>query len=138
MQERQHLSRAGRRRFNRQISELQKLFSIDPIRFRSSWNKLVLGWLNEIHRRAKNWASGDEFRNTESAERLAERGRTEVFGVVEIAESVMHACGLEIEGAVSDSARSILQAECVKAVARVVDNRLNYMIDHKNYRRAKN
>ena len=132
------MSKAGRRRFNSQAAEFRRLAQKEPALFRREWKKRVLGWLYEIHRRARNWSEGTEFRNTETAEGLAERGRTHVFGVVECAERFIAACGQQCEDTVGDETRAVLKAECVPAVARVIDLRLNRMIDHKNYRGAKN
>lgn len=105
--------------------------------FQREWHKQVQEWLCVIHRRARNWREGVEFRNAENANGAIERGRTHVFGVLLLADTLLTACGAEIEKLVGAQTRQLLSSECTKAVASVCDNRLNYMIDHKNYRRAK-
>jgi hypothetical protein len=128
------LSKAGRRRLNAQVKELRELCEKDPIIFRRQWHKRVQGWLHEVHRRANNWAEGTEFRNAESREGIIERGRTHVFGVVEIAEHFIKACGTSVSERVEKDTLSILSGECTKAVAAVIDRRLNYLVD-KKYKR---
>ena len=132
------MSRAAQRRFNAQGSEFRRLIENDPGVCRHEWTKQVLGRLYEIHRRARNWSEGTEFRDGEIAEGLTERGPTEVFGVVECAERFIAACGQTCEDMVGKETRAVLTGERVTAVTRVVDRRLNHMIAHKNYRGAKN
>lgn len=131
------LSRTATRRLNAQAKEFKRLLENEPTIFRREWNKRVIGWLGEIQRRAKNWSVADEIRNDLSAEELGERGRDQVFGVVDLADSMIAKCGSECERLVGTDTRKTLTNECVKAVAAVVDQRLNYLIDHKNYGRAK-
>lgn len=128
-------SRAGRRRFNAQVRTLREMFGENRELFDREWRKLLQGWLNEAHRRAKNWAEGEEFRNAESREGIIERGRTHVFGLLENADALIEALGPEISVRVGNETRSLLTNECTKAVAAVVDHRLNYMVDHRIYRR---
>lgn len=130
------LSKAGRRRFNKEIRELSETFKLNPALFERQWHKRVQGWLHEVHRRAKNWADGESFSDSETREGIVERGRTHVFGVVEIAKSVMLAFAPEIKAKVGAETTRILTNECVKSVAQVVDNRLNQLVD-KKYRRIK-
>lgn len=130
-------SRNGQRRFNKQVKTLINLSQSNEKLFLREWNKQVQEWLRAIHRRAKNWKEGVEFRNTETTDGSIERGRTQVFGVLLLADTLLQACGEKIEKSVGSETRQLLTSECVKAVALVCDNRLNYMIDHKNYRRAK-
>lgn len=130
------LSKAGRRRFNSEIRELKKTFELNPALFNRQWHERVQGWINEIHRRAHNWEEGETFTDELTREGIIERGRTHVFGVIDIAESVIQACGSEIAARVGPSTKRLLTNECVKSVARVVDNRLNQLVD-KNYGRTR-
>lgn len=126
------MSKTGRRRFNVQTAAFRQLIENEPVRFRREWKKRVLGWLYEIHRRARDWNTGIEFRNTENVDGLIEQGRMQVFGVVECADSFIAACGVKCEKLVGKETRELLNAECVTAVARVIDRRLNHM--SKSYR----
>jgi hypothetical protein len=130
-------SRAGKRRFNSRVKSLVSLLKKNEQLFRREWQKLVQGWLNEIHRRAMSWREGAEFRNVESVDGPIEQGRTRVFGVLEIAEAMLVACGDDVERLVGEETRRLLTNECVKAVAILCDGRLNYMVDHRVYRQAK-
>ncbi len=125
------LRKAGRRRFNNEIRELRETFKLNPALFERQWHKRVQGWMHEIQRRARNWAEGENLTNEITREGIIERGRTHVFGVVLIAESVMQACGPEINAKVGPETTRILTNECVKSVATVVDNRLNQLVDKK-------
>lgn len=130
-------SRAGKRRFNSRVNSLVSLLKKNEELFRREWQKLVQGWLNEVHRRAKNWREGPELRNVESADGPIEQGRARVFGVLDIAEAMLAACGEDVEKLVGEETRRLITNECVKAVATLCDRRLNYMVDHSIYRQAK-
>ena len=130
-------SRTGRRRFNSRVNSLVSLFKKDERVFRREWQKLMQGWLNEVHRRAKTWREGGEFRNIESVDGPIEQGRIHIFGVLEIAEAMLSACGDEVEKVVGEETRRVLTNECVKAVAILCDGRLNHMVDHRVYRLGK-
>jgi hypothetical protein len=130
-------SRTGKRRFNSRVNSLVALFKKDERVFRREWQKLMQGWLNEVHRRAKNWREGAEFRNIEGLDGPIEQGRTHIFGVLEIAETMLSACGDDVEKLVGSETRRALTNECVKAVAILCDGRLNHMVDHRVYRQAK-
>lgn len=131
------LSKAGKRRFNKEIRELRETFETNPALFERRWNQRVQGWLHEVHRRAKNWAEGEYPKDSDTRERIIERGRTHVFGVVKIAVSVILACGREIRSKVEKETLQTISNECTKAVAGVVDARLNNLIGsrHKRIRR---
>lgn len=131
------LSRVGRRRFNSRARYLVSLLTRSEELFRREWEKLVRGWLNEVHRRAKNWSEGAEMRNVASADGLAEKDGTLIFGVLEAAEALLFACGDDVEKLVGEETRKLITNECVKAVARLWDPRLNYMVNQGVYRRAK-
>jgi len=130
-------SRAGKRRFNRRVNFLVSLFWQNDQTFRREWHKQVQGWLKEIHRRAKNWCEGAELCNAESFDDSITQGKEQVFGVLEIAERMLAKCGPAVEKKVGEETRRLLTSECVKAVAYICDNRLNYMVNHRVYRRAK-
>ena len=68
---------------------------------------------------------------------LIDMFKLEVFEVVDIAESIIEASGLEIAEGVRAATIGELKNECVKAVAAVIDQRLNYQIDKKVYRRIR-
>lgn len=131
-------SRTGKRRFNSRVNSLVSSFGKDERLFRREWQKLIQGWLNEVHRRAKNWRQGVEFRNIEGVDGAIEQGRTHVFGVLEVAEAMLAACGGDVGKLVGEETRRVLTNECVKAVAILCDARLHHMVDHRVYRRAKN
>jgi hypothetical protein len=130
-------SRAGKRRFNSRVNSLVSLLKKNEQLFRREWEKLVQGWLNEVHRRANSWREGAEFRNVESVVGPIEQGRARVFGVLEIAEAMLAACGDDVEKLVGEETRRLLTNECVKAVAILCDGRLNYMVHHRVYRQAR-
>lgn len=130
-------SRAGKRRFNSRVNSLVSLINKDKELFRREWQKLTQGWLNEVHSRANSWREGAELRNVESVDGPIEQGRTRIFGVLEIAEAMLAACGDDVEKLVGEETRRLLTNECVKAVATLCDGRLNYMVDHRVYRQAK-
>ena len=130
-------SRAGKRRFNSRVSSLASLLKKNEQLFRREWQKLVQGWLNEVHRRANSWREGVEFRNVENVDGPIEQGRTRIFGVLEIAEAMLAACGDDVEKLVGEETLRLLTNECVKAVAILCDGRLNHMVDHRVYRQAK-
>lgn len=130
-------SRAGRRRFNKQVNIFVSLQKQNEKLFHREWQKQVQGWLSEIHRRAKNWREGTEIRNAENVDGSIVRGREQIFGVLKIAETMLAACGAEVEKLVGDETRRVLTNECVKAVAYVCDGRFNYMVDRHLYRQAK-
>jgi len=131
------LSRAGRRRFNKRIRDLKETFELNPQLFHRRWNRIVQGWLHEIHRRANAWAIPDEQLKEFSKAELIDMFKLEVFEVVDIAESIIEASGLEIAEGVRAATIGELKNECVKAVAAVIDQRLNYQIDKKVYRRIR-
>lgn len=131
-------SRAGKRRFNKRVSTLVSFLKQSEKLFRREWHKQVQGWLSEIHRRANNWREGAEFRNAESGDGSVVRGRAQIFGILEIAEAMLAACGTDVDLMVGDETRRVLTNECVKAVANICDGRLNYMVDHHLYRQARN
>lgn len=132
-----NLSRAGRRRFNKRIRDLKETFELNPQLFHRRWNGIVQGWLREIHRRANAWAIPDERLKEFSKAELLDMGKLEVFEVVHIAESIIEASGLEVIEGVRSATIEELKNECVKAVAGVIDQRLNYQIDKKVYGRIK-
>lgn len=131
------LSRAGRRKFNKKIRDLKEALELNPMLFNRRWNRLVQGWLHEIHRRANAWAISDDKLKEYSKSQLIDMGQLEVFEVVDIAESVIEASGIEIRARVGAATVRELKNECVKAIAGVIDQRLNYQIDKKVYRRIK-
>jgi hypothetical protein len=135
--EQTQFSRAGKRRFNKRVNSLVSLQKENGKLFWREWHKQVQGWLNEVHRRAKDWREGAEFRNSESVDGSIVRGRAEIFGVLEIAEKMLAACGADVDRMVGDETRRVLTNECVKAVASICDGRLNYMVDHHLYRQAR-
>jgi hypothetical protein len=135
--EQSQFSRAGKRRFNKRVDSLVSLLKLNEKLFRSEWHKQVQGWLSEVHRRAKNCGEGAEFRNAENVNSSIEQGRTHIFGVLEIAEAMLAACGSNVEKMVGEETRQLLANECIKAVAYICDARLNYMVNHPVYRRAK-
>lgn len=130
-------SRAGKRRFNSRVNSLVSLLKKNEQLFLREWQKLVQGWLNEVHRRANSWREGAEFRNIESVDGPIEQGRARVFGVLEISEAMLAACGDNVEKLVGEETRRLLTNECVKAVASICGGRLNQMVDHRIYRQAK-
>lgn len=131
-------SRGGKRKFNARVRQLKQLFTKSPAIFHREWQKLVTGWLYEIRNRATDWAEGLDVRDIDGPEGLVESGRLQVFGVLDIANTVLDGCGPEIEAEVGARTRSTLESECVKQVALVVDTRLSYMINHAHYVRMKN
>lgn len=130
-------SRAGKRRFNKRVNTLVSLLKQNEKLFRREWHKQVQGWLSEVHRRARNWREGAEFRNAENVDGSIVQGRAQVFGVLEIAEAMLAACGADVEKIVGAETRRVLTNECVKAVATICDGRLNYMVDRHLYRQAR-
>jgi hypothetical protein len=135
-------SRAGKRRFNRRVDALAALLKQNDKLFRREWHKQLRGWLGEIHRRAKNWREAEaKFRGSESPDGLSVEGKARIFGIVEIAETMLAACcekaEKEIEAAFVEETRRLLTNECVKAVAYIYDRRLNYLIEQRVYRQAK-
>lgn len=130
-------SRTAKRRFNKRVNSLVSLMKQNEKLFRREWHKLVQGWLSEVHRRARDWREGREFRNTESLDGSIVKGRAQIFGVLEIAETMLVACGTDIEKMVGEETRRLLKNECVKAVANICDGRLNYMVDRHLYRKAR-
>lgn len=130
-------SRAGKRRFNKRVNTLVFLMKENEKLFRREWHKQVQGWLNEVQRRAKIWREGADVRNSESVDGSIVHGRTKIFGVLEIAEAMLAACGTEIESMVGDETRRLLTNECTKAVANICDSRLNHLVDHHLYRQAR-
>jgi hypothetical protein len=130
-------SRSGQRRFNKRVNSLVSLLEKDERLFRREWHKLVQGWLGEIQRRARSWRGGGGARSAGSEGGLNIQGSEFVFGVLEIAGALLAACGPEVEGMVGEETRRLLKGECVKAVASVCGGQLNYMVDHRVYRRAK-
>lgn len=137
MMEQIQFSRAGKRRFNSRVNSLVSSLEKNEELFRREWQKLVQGWLNEVHHRAKNWREGAELRNVESVDGLVEQGRSRVFGMLDTAEAMLAACGSDVEKLVGEETRRLITNECVKAVATLCDGRLNYMVNHRIYRRAK-
>lgn len=131
------MSRAGRRRFNKRIRDLKETLKVNPALFSRRWNKLVKGWLHEAHRRANAWAIPDDQLKDYTKEQLIDMGKLEVFEVVEVAKSVIEACGPEISEKVGEMTVNEVTNECIKAVAGVVDHRLNFMVDKRIYRRMK-
>lgn len=129
-------SRAGKRRFNSRVSSLVSLLDKNEELFRREWQKLVQGWLSEVRLRANIWREGAGVRNFESVGGLVEPGRARVFGVLDIVEETLAACGEDIERLVGVETRWLIANECVKAVATLCDGRLNYMVNHRVYRRA--
>jgi hypothetical protein len=130
-------SRSGKRRFNSRVNSLVSSFKNNERLFQREWQKLIQGWLNEVHRRAKNWRQGVEFRNVEGVDGAIEQGRTHIFGVLETAEAMLAACGGDVEKSIGEETRRLLTNECVKAFAILCDGRLNHMVDHRVYRQAK-
>ena len=123
------MSRAGRRRFNKRIRDLKEALKLNPDLFDRRWNKLVKGWLREAHRRANAWGIPDDQLKNYAKEQLIDIGKLEVFEVVEIAKSVIEACGPEISEKIGAMTVNQVTNECIKAVARVVDQRLNFPVD---------
>lgn len=132
-----NMSRAGRRRFNGKIRDLTETFDMNPALFHRRWNNLVQGWMREVHRRANAWAIPTEELQHYSKEQLVEIGKIEVFEVVEIARSVIESCGTGISKTIGATTIDELTNECVKAVAAVVDQRLDYQVDKRMYGRIK-
>src|SRR4051812_3668072 len=122
-------SRAGKRRFNKHVASFVSLLGRDEKLFRREWHKQVQGWLNEAHRRAGNWLEGARFRNAATADGLVAEGRARIFGVLDIAEVMLAACGAHVEELVGEETRRLLTAECTKAVANVCDSWLHYMVN---------
>lgn len=130
-------SRAGKRRFNKRVSSLHFLLEQNEKLFLREWDKLVQNWLFEIHHRARDWREGKEFRNSESSEGTLERGRTHIYGILDIAEAYLKAAGETAELLVGGETRRVLTNECARTVASICDGRTNYLVDHRLYRRAK-
>lgn len=130
-------SRAGQRRFNSRVRGLLSLLEQNEKLFLREWHRQVQGWLGEIHYRASNWRNGTELRSAEDPDGVFEQGRTQIFGILNVADSLLVACGSEAERIVGDETRCLLINECIKAVASVCDGRLNHMVDHRIYHRAK-
>lgn len=138
------LSKAGKRRFNKKVKDLVWLLRKNEEWFLQAWNRLVVEWCKEIHVRAKTWKQEptvvDEAATTEVEEdKFCEAlNRLPVFGIYEKAEAILTACGTDVEGLVGYATRQTLEAECVKAIAGIYDNRLNSsLIQHWFYKRAK-
>jgi len=132
-----NMSRQVRRKFNKRIRDLKETLKLNPDLFDRRWNKLVKGWLHEAHRRANAWGIPDDQLKDYTKEQLIDMGKLEVFEVVEIAKSVIEACGPEISEKVGAMTVNQVTNECIKAVAGVVDHRLNFMVDKRIYRRIK-
>ena len=80
-----NMSRAGRRRFNKRIRDLKETLDLNPELFNRRWNRIVQGWLHEIHHRANIWAiPDDKFKEYSKAE-LIDMGQLEIFEVVDLA-----------------------------------------------------
>lgn len=130
-------SRAGKRRFNKRVNHLVALFRQDEQLFRREWHKQVQGWLREVHRRAKSWHLGSLRCYVESADGLLVPGGEHIFGLLEIANAMLAACGSEVEEIIGEETRLLLTNECVKAVAQLCDGRLIYLVGNRVYRKAK-
>lgn len=124
-----------RRRFNKQIRDLRDTFFLNRDLFDRRWDRLIQGWLHEIHHRATCWAEGKEFTDEITKEQIIEQGQMMVFGVIEIADSVLEACGPEIQSLVGTNTKELLKNESIRAVARVVDHRLNFPVDRHYHRK---
>jgi hypothetical protein len=129
-------SRAGKRRFNSRVNSMVSLLKKNDDLFRREWQKLLQGWLYEVRHRANNWREGAEVRNVESVVGLVELGRARIFGVLDIAEATLAACGEDAEKLVGEETRRLIANECVKAVATICDGQLNYIVNHRVNRRA--
>lgn len=127
-------NRRSRHQYKTRVSMFSQLLDQNEELFLKEWNKLIEGWMGEIHRRRKNWQEGADFRNEKNHDGVVETGRTHIFGVVELAEMYLKACGEKAEKLVGDATRKVLTNECSKAVAMVVDGRLNGNLTHHWYR----
>lgn len=129
-------SRAGKRRFNKRVDHLVALFRQEEKLFRREWHKLVRGWLGEARRRAKSRREGSPRGYVESAGGPTVLGGEQILGLLEIANTLLAACGDEVEEAVGEETRLLLTNECVKVVKRLCDGRPNYLVDDRVYRRS--
>lgn len=127
-------NRRSRHQYKTRVSMFTKLLDQNEQLFIREWNKLLAGWMGEIHRRRKNWQEGEDFRNEKNHDGVVETGRTLIFGVVELAEMYLEACGEKAEKLVGTTTRQVLTNECSKAVAMVADRRLNGNLTHHWYR----
>lgn len=130
-------SRAGKRRFNKRVNHLVALFMQEEKLFRREWHKLVRGWLGEARRRAKSRREGSPCCYVESAGGLTVPGGEQLFGLLKIANTLLAACGDEVEEAVGDETRLLLTNEYINTVTRLCDGRPNFLVDDRVYRRAK-
>lgn len=127
-------NRRSRHQYKTRVRMFSDLLDQNEQLFLREWNKLVVGWVSEIHRRRKNWQESADFRNEKNHDGVIETGRTRIFGVIKLAEMYLEACGEKAEKLVGEATRQVLTNECSKAVAIVVDGRLNGNLTHHWYR----
>jgi hypothetical protein len=103
------MATTAQRRQRKQAEYLRSLARNDPRRFDHEWNKRVVSWLYEIGRRGALLCSGED----------VDRGADRIFEVVEQAERLITACG--VENLVGSETLRVLTDECCKIVARVYE-----------------
>lgn len=121
------MTKTALRRQRKQADFLRSTAGKDRRQFEFEWNKRVVSWLYEINRRGALLISGDD----------AGSGGEGVFEVVEQAERLMSACGVEVVRLIGAQTRQMLTNECCKVVARVYGPAMYKVVTHRWYERIK-
>jgi hypothetical protein len=127
------MSRIGNPRLRKTAKRFAALARTDAVRFHREWNRRVSGWLYEIHNRARYQGQGNEVsawaENAKECELLEEEAtQLAIFDLLDHANNLIAACGDDVEKLVGAQTRSLLSAECTKAVAGVYGRQLYRLV----------
>lgn len=113
------VKKASQRRLRKIAKLYTELVRNDQERFLRAWDKRTQRWLADIQIRAALLRTQISKRTNNCMDR-----QDEIFEVLESANCLIAACGHSVNEMIGEQTRSILRAECAKAVASVYDRRL--------------
>ena len=121
------MGRTARRKQHKQAKWLNGLADTKTRCFLDEWGQRIVGWLQEINRRAR----------AQRHDTTADTPTESVFGVLGCAENALAALKPEVRQLVAADTLNELQNACAGAVARVYDPRLYHVIDHCAYQKGR-
>ena len=106
------MGKAARRALKRKMEHLSELSFRSHGEFDAAWEKRVDSWLDEIGDRAREWGKGD-----------IEKWRV-LFDIPDRADVIMRACSPAAQRRHRAATFALLEGECSRQVAQMVDRRL--------------
>ncbi len=124
---------AKQRRLRKAARRLNDLAKEDGELFEKVWDRRIGGWLREMHTVARNENGSVSMVNGRGTSTDPNRFKVTVSGICRQADSLIRACGTNVEKIVGQRTRDLLDAEAASLIARLYEPRLFRLVAYNQY-----